>query len=179
MNRELLKIITEIFPSFSPYIESQVKEALKENKRNRQIVTINEDCDEILQGDIFDEIDFIIYKNNEPVQISLPGMIISNTCDIVRNKTLVFVPIVPIAKVSGNEANILRNEIFNLFYLEEVDKAVINFDYIQYIPRELFEKKIKQTKSRRLTQYGFYLLLIKLSIYLMRVESSEVQRIME
>lgn len=181
MNDELVIVLEKIFPNFTPYIADRVKKAIQETERNLKMSKLNRCEEEILQGDIFQKIDFMIYVNGEPKIVELPGMILSNTCDITRNNNLLFVPFFPLKKIDPDKDRdaIKKNVLFNIFYIFDLhclSDSVINFDYIQYIPRDIFEKKIKSEKISSLTQYGFYMFIIKLSVYLMRVESEEVIR---
>lgn len=180
MNEELLLILTKIFPTFDPYTVERVKKSIIETAKSS-------DCDvyleqptqqNILQGDIFKNIEFITYNvDGKPIKLKGDIMVISNTCDISRNENILFIPFIPLEKLTRkiNENDLKKNVIYNFFYIKEIENKILDFDRIIHLPRKQLEK-IKENRKFSLTQYGFYMLLIKLSVYLMRIESEEVKR---
>lgn len=126
------------------------------------------------------------------------SMAISNTCDMdLNNKRLwntriLFSQIIllerlvkglyqkfPEDKVSNYISSLKKQQITNAFYLPKsnnLDEAVVFFDYtnsfdIHFINRD----SLKEKRLVSLSNYGFYILLIKLSIHFTRVQE-KVQR---
>ncbi|MGL5646539.1 MAG: hypothetical protein ACRDDY_01710 [Clostridium sp.] len=180
MNEKLLSVITEIFPTFNPYIAERVRESIIETSKSRiqDVYIESPKTQDILQGDIFEDVEFLFYNNEGEIKkIKTDAIVISNTCDISRNKKLIFAPFIPIKKLAENSdlEALKKNIIFNKFYIKEFEEKIIDFDSIINIPQKKFSEMLTKRKYS-LTRYGFYMLLIKLSVYLMRVESDEVKR---
>ena len=121
------------------------------------------------------------------------SMAISNTCDMdlsnkrLWNTRILFSQIILLEKLEkglcqrfpkdrvANYINSLKKQqITNAFYLpksKNLDEAVAFFDYtnsfdINYIDRE----SLKERRLVSLSNYGFYILLLKLSIHFTRVQ---------
>lgn len=126
------------------------------------------------------------------------SMAISNTCDMdlsnkrLWNTRILFSQIIllerlvkglyqkfPEDKVSNYISSLKKQQITNAFYLPKsnnLDEAVVFFDYtnsfdIHFINRD----SLKEKRLVSLSNYGFYILLIKLSIHFTRVQE-KVQR---
>jgi len=126
------------------------------------------------------------------------SMAISNTCDIdLNNKRLwntriLFSQIILLEKlekalyqkfsedrISNYISSLKKQQITNAFYLpksKNLDEAIVFFDYtnsfdINFVDRESL--KVKRLVS--LSNYGFYILLLKLSIHFTRIQE-KVQR---
>ena len=116
------------------------------------------------------------------------SMAISNTCDMdLNNKRLwntriLFSQIILLDKLERGLYQKFpekKQQITNAFYLPKsnnLDEAVVFFDYtnsfdIHFINRD----SLKEKRLVSLSNYGFYILLIKLSIHFTRVQE-KVQR---
>ena len=126
------------------------------------------------------------------------SMTISNTCDMdLNNKRLwntriLFSQIILLEKlekalyqkfsedrISNYISSLKKQQITNAFYLpksKNLDEAIVFFDYtnsfdINFVDRESL--KVKRLVS--LSNYGFYILLLKLSIHFTRIQE-KVQR---
>ena len=126
------------------------------------------------------------------------SMAISNTCDMdLNNKRLwntriLFSQIILLEKLEkalyqkfsedriSNYINSLKKQqITNAFYLpksKNLDEAIVFFDYtnsfdINFVDRE----SLKEKRLVSLSNYGFYILLLKLSIHFTRIQE-KVQR---
>ena len=97
------------------------------------------------------------------------SMAISNTCDMDLNNK----------RLCNYISSLKKQQITNAFYLPKsnnLDEAVVFFDYtnsfdIHFINRD----SLKEKRLVSLSNYGFYILLIKLSIHFTRVQE-KVQR---
>ena len=121
------------------------------------------------------------------------SMAISNTCDMdlsnkrLWNTRILFSQIIlleklekglcqrfPKDRVTNYIKSLKKQQITNAFYLpksKNLDEAVAFFDYtnsfdINYIDRE----SLKERRLVSLSNYGFYILLLKLSIHFTRVQ---------
>ncbi|WP_315543309.1 hypothetical protein [Capnocytophaga leadbetteri] len=126
------------------------------------------------------------------------SMTISNTCDMdLNNKRLwntriLFSQIILLEKlekalyqkfsedrISNYISSLKKQQITNAFYLpksKNLDEAIVFFDYtnsfdINFVDRE----SLKEKRLVSLSNYGFYILLLKLSIHFTRIQE-KVQR---
>ncbi len=146
--------------------------------------------DELLQGDGWNSLDIINLETTE--RKSIKGIILSNSCDISPENPrdiparIVFAPIIPLSlykdllsqkdikaeKISSKISSIKQQKITSLFYLPK--GGCLNSDYIAVlddlhtIPAHYFYKKTDRKKEFTLSQAGFYLFLLKLSIHFCR-----------
>lgn len=134
------------------------------------------------QGDIFSEIKF--HYRNEKGEIKEPklkGLLLSNTCDSVRNQEVLFAPIRAISDFTTNEdteKDLKKNIIYNYMYIrdKELEDCFIDFGKAASFSRQLICDGITNKKLNRLhslTNVGYYLFLLKLTIYFMRWEDKD------
>lgn len=158
----------------------------------------NYDLDDniLYQGDCLKDIPAF---NLPDIQSKLSqSMAISNTCDMdLHNKRLwntriLFSQIILLEKlekvlyqkfsedrISNYISSLRKQQITNAFYLpksKNLDEAVAFFDYtnsfdINFVDRE----SLKEKRLVSLSNYGFYILLLKLSIHFTRIQE-KVQR---
>jgi hypothetical protein len=147
--------------------------------------------DELLQGDGW----FGLYVTNfySLEQKSVSGLIISNSCDIdVKNtrdlpSNVVFAPLIPLGKyrallesagrtpeqIESKLSSIRAQRVSSVFYLPSdqhgPQEAIILLDQLYSHPLPAFLEADRR-RLFRLGQYGFYLLLFKLSIHLSRFQ---------
>lgn len=145
--------------------------------------------DELLQGDGWNNLDIISVETAE--RKSIKGIILSNSCDISPENSrdvparIVFAPIVPLSlyenlltsgidpkKVSSKVSSIKLQKVTSLFYLPkggclESDHIAV-LDDLHTLPVQRFCIKTDREKQFTLSQVGFYLFLLKLSIHFCR-----------
>jgi hypothetical protein len=146
--------------------------------------------DEILQGDGWSRFEIIKFENGERKEIK--GIVLSNSCDISPDNPRYFPPKItfaPIIKLN-NYAELLRangvenskienrlktireQRITNLFFLPS--NSVLHDDHIALLddlytmPFNTFISKPERSKQFTLSQVGFYLFLLKLSVHFCR-----------
>lgn len=148
--------------------------------------------EELLQGDGWRGFVHIRFDTRESRVIA--GIIVSNSCDIdVRNKrdqdpNVLFAPIMPLASfanvlsslrppdaVQQKIEQVRRQEVTSIFFLPHVqalnDEAVVMLDDIHSHPLQHF-MGTERSRLFRLSQYGFYVFLFKLSVHLTRFGES-------
>ncbi len=129
---------------------------------------------------------------------NIPCMIISNTCDIdIKNEkkvppNAVYAPIIALSKyralllkrevfseqqVEGHLRSIRKQEIAQIFYLPESqylkNESIVLFDRICNCETSFIDRtKLKTVRFFSLSQFGFYIFLIKLSIHFTRMQES-------
>ena len=106
----------------------------------------------------------------------------TNSCDAVRKKNLLFSAMLPIEEYSEFDLNsIKKNLIYELIYYPDnrLTESVVELGIVTTISRELFEVLLKTGKVEKiasLSDIGYYLWLSKMTVYLLRPESAEVIR---
>jgi hypothetical protein len=156
------------------------KEELYSHEENRILV----------QGDIITEIVFLnIIGNGKAIKKNLKGMIISNSCDIENDNSIVIAPVYnfeELASVHKNNdsyiSDLKRNNIFERFYLPEFKEHkgfVTDFSEASSFSTDYLNESFKKSEINRiasLSQVGWYFLMNKLALYLFRPESDDVAR---
>jgi hypothetical protein len=153
----------------------------------------------VFQGDGIDNLPFFNYLDRTEKNITC--MVISNTCDIeLSNRRLLptFVTYCPIIKLSKYRNILLkhstdtsqqieahidaikRQEITSIFYLPSTEStfedSIVLFDRPSHCPNEhIPRQKLDQHRHFTLSDFGAYLLLLKLSIHFTRIRD-EVDR---
>jgi hypothetical protein len=151
----------------------------------------------LFQGD---GVQNLLYINlPETVIKKVPGLILSNTCDIdPTNKRfmpmrIVYTPIIDLAKyekslienhvdtgkkpiqsINSHVAKIRKQHISHIFYLPNGGKlehdSIIFFDRLNNCPLDSIESQsIPERRIFSLSDYGFYLFLFKLSVHFTRI----------
>lgn len=110
------------------------------------------------------------------------AQLMTNSCDAVRKKNLLFSAMLPIEEYSEFDLNsIKKNLIYELIYYPDnrLTESVVDLGIVTTISRELFEVLLKTGKVEKiasLSDIGYYLWLSKMTVYLLRPESAEVIR---
>lgn len=146
--------------------------------------------DELLQGDGWNSLDIINIETTE--RKSIKGILLSNSCDISPENrreippSIVFAPIIPLIsyeqllartgidsnKISSKISSIKQQRVTSLFYLPkggclEADYIAV-LDDLHSLPAPRFYRNTDKRKEFTLSQAGFYLFLLKLSIHFCR-----------
>lgn len=146
--------------------------------------------DDILQGDGWNSLEVINFYDSSRKQIK--GIILSNSCDIsVDNKrstpvNLVFAPLIKLSNFSAlltakgiseeqvqNKLLSIRNQLVSsIFYLPKggcLDEEYLALlDDVHTKPFEFFQSNHQKSKLFTLSQVGFYMFLLKLSVHFCR-----------
>jgi len=154
-------------------------------------------ADDLLQGDGWRGFVAINFRNLERKVVS--GIVLSNSCDIDTNNkralptSVLFAPLIPLARyeqllaatgrtpeqVDGVLGAVRRQHVTSILYLPAAPhgpaESLVLLDDIHSHPLDDFIET-SRTQLFRLNQYGFYILLIKLSIHFSRFQEG-VKRI--
>ena len=89
-------------------------------------------------------------------------------------------PIDAISKDASVINSIRNNKVYNYLYLPDVvmHDEVVWLDFINTISRKILYKGLKKAKFHRkvsLTQLGFYLFVLKMTVFLFRKEDAGTQ----
>lgn len=180
MIKELIQFTTELFPSISPYTKESVNKAIEqfdyENLEWFRPMRLHY----LSQGDIIERIPFtFVDENGKRDTILTKGIILSNTCDLSRDDYIMIAPLIQYDNVlDDNQKKIARaNKYYDkmCFTNSQLDGYFIDFTRAMSFNRNLLLKLLedKTNIEYSLNQYGYYLLLTKLTIYFMRPEDKE------
>lgn len=180
MIKELIQFTTELFPSISPYTKENVNKAIEQFDYERLEWFRPTPIDYLSQGDIIEKIPFTFFdENGKKDTILTKGIILSNTCDASRDDYIIIAPLIKYDKVLDNsQKKIARaNKYYDkmCFTNSQLDGYFIDFTRATTFNRKLLLKLLenKTNVEYSLNQYGYYLLLTKLTIYFMRPEDKE------
>ncbi len=183
MLNEFIEFTQSLFPAISPYVKEQTKEAIKQfDMSGKKLNLLNYRAyDFLAQGDILEGIPFTRIDNMGNIASQRgKGMIISNTCSADHDDEIVIAPLLEIDKLNLNKNDIKKNLHYRLLYLPDprYEDLVVDFSLMNTFNKNALNKLLevgKITKEASLNQFGFYLLLTKLTICFMRPEDEEVQ----
>ena len=180
---EFIEFTQALFPSIQPYVKEQTKKAMKQFELEGKTLNLfnNKAYDFLSQGDILDGVPFTrINKNGEITAYHGKGMIMSNTCSADHDADIVIAPLLEIKDLNIDKKNITSNLHYRLLYLpdEKYEDKVVDFSLMNTFNKDLLNELIEKNtvkKESSLNQFGFYILLCKLTICFMRPEDEEVQ----
>jgi len=152
---------------------------------------------EMLQGDAWTRLQLRNYATGEKIGVN--GVVLSNTCDVdPENKrdlpiNITFAPLVPVhaytalliqagvpkASVDDKIAAMKRQEVTNIFYVPaggsvESEHFVLLGD-IHSMPAKVYEEDSAKNKIFTLSQAGFYLFILKLSMHFCRFHENVIR----
>ena len=147
---------------------------------------------DFLQGDCWKGFKLRDYRGGGLLDVK--GIIISNSCDIDpanvtdKPRNVLFAPTIPMTKLAGMLSNtksmgdienfistVRKQEVTSIFYLppynDELNESIILLDNIYPMPSSAFCEAVGgEKKIAMLSQYGFYIFLVKLSIHFTRFQ---------
>ena len=113
-----------------------------------------------------------------------PAMILSNSCDIDADAELLVAPCQPFAPYAstGQAGHIRRNTFFPFLFLPavpEIGDSVVNLASIHSVSGDFVRTRVQSGAVRRicsLTRFGWYFLIAKLTIHLLRPRAPDEVR---
>lgn len=184
MIKELIKFTTELFPSISPYTKENVNRAIEQFDYDKLEWFKHTPITYLSQGDIIEKLPFtFIDENGNRDTILTKGIILSNTCDVSRDDYIIIAPLFKYDEMlNNNQKKVVRaNKYYDkmCFTNSQLNDYFVDFTRANAFNRNLL-LKLLETKTNveySLNQYGYYLLLTKLTIYFMRPEDKETNEI--
>lgn len=146
--------------------------------------------DGILQGDGWSGFEVLRFEDGERKEIK--GIVLSNSCDIspdnIRDipSKITFAPIIslnklidifeksgkPKERINNRIKSIIEQKTTNMIFLPKggslEEDYVALLDDLHTMPLKTFEEKKSRLKQFRLSQIGFYLFILKISVHLCR-----------
>ncbi len=191
MDTEFLEQIKTFLPTYlSPENKAQLYQELSSFPDNYNYYLFDR-LEDTLQGDMWEGFSICDVLHLEKKEIT--GLILSNSCDIDlsnksdRQRKVVFCPVISLEKyrqqlckvkddvrdVENIINDIKKQKITYLFYLpaggELKEEGLVFLDDVHSVLLETFSGE-KRRKYFTLSQYGFYLFLLKLSIHFTRFQ---------
>lgn len=185
-NEEFINFVHEIFPSISPYVADQVKSSIDQFHRTGAEVKYftSSTLNDLSQGDIVENLRFISVDEKGMLQkMDTLGMIISNTCDIENDDSIVIAPLIPINEIelsSSGLENLKRNRIYRFIYIPEgiLTDYVIDLGRVTTFNKVYLIDQIDSgnfIKKSSLNQLGYYFFLCKVAVHFLRPEDTTIQ----
>ncbi len=111
-------------------------------------------------------------------------MLLSNTCDATNDDSILLAPALPYEAFQDDPrlAQIRTNIVYSLFFLPNVpalNGRIIDLSLIHSVARDFLVDNIQRGVVHRvssLSQLGYYFLLSKLTVHLLRPETNEINR---
>lgn len=177
MIKEFIEFVSGLFPSISPYTKENVMTAIKQFDTDRLEWFRSSKLSYLAQGDIIESLPFqFVDEDGNMTPIMTKGIILSNTCDIDHDDNIVIAPMFNYENILDEEGrHIARaNKYYDkmCFTNSQLDDMFVDFTKATTFNRKLIEKLLdKKTRVEySLNQYGYYLLISKLTVYFLRPE---------
>lgn len=185
MIKEFIEFTANIFSCINPYTKENIDKAIKqfELEGKQLFTTMDNNLECLAQGDVLENVPFYRVNNMGKMEVFVTkGLVLSNTCDCSRDRDILLAPFIPIKKTQKDRNALIKNKAYGYLYLPDnkFDEEVVDFSLSNSFNREVLLKGIEDKKINKkvsLNSYGYYLLLCKLTIYLMRPEDEEIKRI--
>lgn len=178
MLKELIDFVDASFPSI-PYGEKEkAKEAIEQFNKTGETVNylFDKPLPELSQGDVLSDIPFVYYDTDGALlRFKAKAMIVNTSCHIENKDYITLVPVVSLMDFESQVASVKNNQAYEIMYIpdQKLEEYCIDFSMPMTYTSDLIKGQIDQGQIKRiasLSQIGYYLLLIKLNIYLMRRE---------
>ena len=193
MLEEFIDFCTEVFPSINPYTIENVKSAMAQFQHEGKTFSVcrSSPLDYLAQGDIFSELPFTFFDRDGCQKLVYkPSILLSNTCDASRRDYLLFAAISDIEINPSPECEALSpktiedikfNRINRFLYLPctELERKAVYFELVTVVSREAVLKMMSTNKLKKnisLNDYGFYMLLSKLTVFFCRRQDAETEK---
>jgi hypothetical protein len=167
-----------------------VNELKKFHLGEMQYYLLNRYEHEMLQGDGWTRLHLRNFETGE--KISINGVVLSNTCDVdpanLRDLpvNIIFAPLIPVdayiarlaraglvmARIDDKINAMRRQEVTNVFYVPGGNgldaEHIVLLDDVHSMPAKVHEDEKSKGKIFTLSQAGFYLFILKLSMHFCR-----------
>ena len=181
MLKEFIEFVDSVLPSVSPDLRDGAKEAILQFEKTGEQVKymMLSPLEKLSQGDILSKVPFSYFEDTgEQKTFVADALVLSTSCHIDQKERIVLVPVFSIEKFDGNIVDLKKNTIFDYMYIPDtiMSDKFIDFEYMNTYNKKLIMGAIEADKIKRigsLNQLGYYLFIIKLTVYLMRKEDND------
>lgn len=180
MIKKFIEYTNQLFPTIDTNVKNGIIDYIQQFDMKKPN-WFSQELETISQGDILDSIVFTKTDDNgEEIPFKTKGIVLSNTCDMTRDEYCIIAPLIPYINKFSEQTKInIRNNIVSgkmCFTQSELEDYYVDFSMAQSMNRSLIFKLIEMGKINRihsLSQFGFYFLCCKITIYYLRVENYE------
>lgn len=184
MLTEFIDFVDSVLPSVDPDAKDKAKASITQfyNKEKILFFLAPKILPTLSQGDIISDIKFSYFDEDGKQKIfAAKGLVISTSCNIDNKDCINIVPVLPIEYYPMDDSKIRElkeNKIFDFMYIPEgeMEKYFIDFSKVGTYDKNLIQRGIAEGNINRLfslNQIGLYLLILKLTVFLMRKEDCE------
>lgn len=184
MIKEFIEFTTNIISCINPYTKENIDKAIKQFELDgkKLFTTMDNNLECLAQGDVLENVPFYrVDENGRMGKFVTKGLVLSNTCDCSRDRDILLAPFIPIKETQKDRMALINNKAYGYLYFpdDKFNEEVVDFSLSNSFNREILLKGLKAEKIKKrvsLNSYGYYLLLCKLTIYLMRPEDEEIKQ---
>lgn len=192
MLRSFAEILGRLFPSVEPEVRRKFIDALREGRPIAKELYAATLPAGICQGDLIERICIhSLEEDSEWYEFDGIGLVLSNTCDAAMQTYVTVAACYPysefagdpeLAKNAGFLASVHSNEITQFLFLPGVPRigdVVADLSLVGSISRVWLQEQLEEHGRFRvaaLSPLGYYLLVSKLTVHLLRPETQEVVR---
>lgn len=181
MLKEFIEFVDSVLPSVSPDLRDGAKEAILQfEKTGEQLkYMMLSPLEQLSQGDILSKVPFSYFEDTgEQKTFVADALVLSTSCHIDQKERIVLVPVFSLEGFDGNIFDLKKNTIFDYMYIPDaiMSDKFIDFEYMNTYSKKLIMGAIEADKIKRigsLNQLGYYLFIVKLTVYLMRKEDCD------
>lgn len=181
MLKEFIEFVESVLPSVSPDLRDSAKEAILQFEQTGEQLKymMLSPLEQLSQGDILSKVPFSYFEDTgEQKTFVADALVLSTSCHIDQKERIVLVPVFSLEGFDGNILDLKKNTIFDYMYIPDaiLSDKFIDFEYMNTYSKKLIMGAIEADKIKRigsLNQLGYYLFIVKLTVYLMRKEDSD------
>lgn len=181
MLKEFIEFVESVLPSVSPDLRDSAKEAILQFEQTGEQLKymMLSPLEQLSQGDILSKVPFSYFEDTgEQKTFVADALVLSTSCHIEQKERIVLVPVFSLEGFDGNILDLKKNTIFDYMYIPDaiLSDKFIDFEYMNTYSKKLIMGAIEADKIKRigsLNQLGYYLFIVKLTVYLMRKEDSD------
>lgn len=178
MLNEFIDFVDSVLPSVDPDFRDGAKKAITQfEKEGHQIKYLTQNVlEQLSQGDVVSKIPFFYFdKEGKQKIFSADALVLSTSCHIDQKESIIMVPVLPLDAFTGNMLELKRNTVYDYMYIpdEVMSKKFVNFQIANTYNKELIMTGLREGRIKRiasLNQIGYYLFVVKLTVYFMRKE---------
>ena len=176
---EFVQFVQALFPGIDPFVAAKCLEAIRQHRTLPEDLVSGPIGGEVCQGDLIEGIRLRVpTRDGGSGAITGLSMVVSNSCDLDNKPFALLAPSFDLELFRSDPRlpDISRNTVTNLFALDFVPggiSVVSDLSLIQPISTEALKHALESGSVRRvcsLSEVGWYLLLSKLTVHLMRPE---------
>lgn len=178
MLAEFIEFVESVLPAVPPEVKDRAKAAIRqfEGDGNQAKFLMLNPLDNLSQGDVISRVPFSYFDESGTQKVfTADGIIISTSCHIDQKDKIIMAPVLPLSSFQGNLVDLRNNTIFDYMYIQEdglIDKY-IDFEFLNTYDKDLIMRALDNDVLHRICSFnmlGYYLFIVKLSVYLMRRE---------